>query len=306
MIIGMDIGSTLTKFAQGTSLDDVELNLDVLRTGPFTHKNAVDHLQAMKESGDVDWVAVTGSGANIFREAARKFPDVPIVPHTRYETEIERELRVQVEGVRLLAEREEGLPLPEAFTLVSVGTGTSYTLVDDKETIRPFPIGNSIGGGTLDGFSLVPPSSGIPMDWKGLDCKDESLFEQHGDILMKDRFPELADGPTGDFVLSSGGNIGWRTGGLQWVTLAKLVATQVARDLLLMQMMTDWKWTGPVVVIGMPVDAYPVVNYWLKKKVGMVAPFFGAEFRFIEGSVMAGALGAYKTALDAQSASVAP
>jgi type II pantothenate kinase len=58
---------------------------------------------------------------------------------------IAREIKLQVQGVRALAK------LPKKFILVSIGTGTSYTLVSETSISR-LPLGNSLGGGFIFGL----------------------------------------------------------------------------------------------------------------------------------------------------------
>lgn len=58
---------------------------------------------------------------------------------------IAREIKLQVQGAQALAR------LPKKFVLVSIGTGTSYTLVNGKK-IKKLPLGNSLGGGFILGM----------------------------------------------------------------------------------------------------------------------------------------------------------
>jgi len=62
--------------------------------------------------------------------------------------DIAREIKLQVLGVKALTR------LPKKFVLVSIGTGTSYTLVNGN-IIKKLSLGNSLGGGFILGLGLA-------------------------------------------------------------------------------------------------------------------------------------------------------
>lgn len=61
---------------------------------------------------------------------------------------IAREIKLQIQGSKALTK------LPKKFVLISVGTGVSYTIVNNNK-INKLALGNSLGGGFLLGMSKI-------------------------------------------------------------------------------------------------------------------------------------------------------
>jgi pantothenate kinase len=288
MRIGLDIGGTLTKMACDSDEAEGGLELGVPaddRSGPIVTEGHVDdvlqHLNKVNQDErfeDIEAIGVTGVGADLCVAVARRYPDLRVAAPDG--DAVMRELRTQVAGLRSLAARQ-GAPLPDAFLLASVGTGTSYTFVDG-DVIRPFPIGNPMGGGTLLRYGGMLHT---------LENDDPSSFDQHSDIQMGDALPHLRGTLFEHFVMSSGGKIE----GNDDASISKIVMTAVARDILLFGNMPDWQVKGPVVPIGSPIDAFPVFRHWAEKTFGLLGQL-GIQHRFVKDASYAGAVGAYEFA----------
>jgi hypothetical protein len=285
LCIGLDIGSTLTKIViqNDSEPSGSEFQLDTARnSNVFGFSDAEELIcwltDTLRNKDGGYSIGVTGTGAPLFMKVAQRYPDLAVA--TLDGDAVQCELRLQMAGARGLA-RRQGSALPEDFLLVGIGTGTSYTFVEG-ENIRPYHIGNPMGGGTLLGFG-----GGM------MDSDNADLFERHGDIHMKDRLPELAGSPFGELVLSSGGNLPNKAEALDWVTNAKNVVTDIAIDILKFGDMEKWQVKGPLVFVGTPVDEYPVFHHWLKKVFSQLHALTGREYRILEDASFAGAYGAY-------------
>lgn len=115
MRAGIDVGSTLIKIA-------------LKKDGKFKFYSQADYskkqLQDILKKNNVSQIIFVGIKAD---------------------KNIAREIKLQAQGVRALAK------LPKKFVLVSIGTGTSYTLVNGKK-IKRLPLGNSLAGGFILGL----------------------------------------------------------------------------------------------------------------------------------------------------------
>jgi len=88
---------------------------------------------------------------------------------------IAREIKLQAQGVQALAK------LPKKFVLVSIGTGTSYTLVSETSMSR-LPLGNSLAGGFILGLSKILGFK----DFNDLVIKAKRGNHKKTDIYFKD------------------------------------------------------------------------------------------------------------------------
>ena len=111
------------------------------------------------------------------------------------------EISTQATGVsRLLSRRSQGLP--EMYYLISIGTGTSYTLCDNRTRRFVSLIGSAIGAGTVDGLmALAEVKSGPLVDtllsWK-LAKGDLSSF----DLMLGEAIPSLKGTPLERYAAS--------------------------------------------------------------------------------------------------------
>lgn len=278
--IGLDIGSTRTKLVDcgNEGRDYVRFDLyDPDEERPFTPEMADEMARCIRNLG-YRRIGVTGAGATTFAGAAKKFLHVTVVMSEG--DPLTREIAMQTAGIKSLC-RRQGEPLPNEFTLVTIGTGVSYTLASLYGQ-RVFPIGNPIGGGFITGVTGLTPDF----------IADFGKTHSHGDLLMKDRFPEKAGQLVGEFVLASYGDMGRESIIKPASTAAKCVATQVIRDLMVMGMIPDWKPSWPVVFAGTPVDRYELLRGWLTEYCESI----GLPHRYVSDSAHAGALGAYELA----------
>lgn len=110
-------------------------------------------------------------------------------PHRLEGFPLELEICTQAAGARhLLSMRLQGLP--DMYYLVSIGTGTSYTLCDDQARFISL-IGSAIGAGTVDGLlALAGVPSGPHIDvllGEKLAKGDLSSF----DLMLDEAIPSL-------------------------------------------------------------------------------------------------------------------
>ena len=163
------------------------------------------------------------------------------------------ELTLQADGVRRLL---DGQDRPEGdFLLVSIGTGTSYTLVPASGAPRRFPIGNAIGGGFVAALAA----------WQAVGRSEIEGYASRGeprDIRIKDLVPAKAGTMEGEFVVSHFGKdevMGARVlpAGASplddyCATVVHCAAVTVIRDVLLLAMIPGFA-ADNVVFVGTPV-----------------------------------------------------
>lgn len=292
MIVGLDIGSSLTKMAQSTS-DGHGLFFSrdpygVTGGSAMSDEQMADLVERLADDG-VAAVGLTGTGAVRFKKIAATVTHAPAMVLRPGIDAIENELRLQADGVRrlLAAEGETG----EQFMLVAIGTGTSFTMVGPG-AVRPYLPGLAVGGRYLEklvGLVNIPVTEIDRMAAQGVDS----------DLLVRHVNPQ-AKFPTGDFVVASLGRLGEADVPATPENVAagavKSVATAVAGHLLSIRQHPDWSWDGLTVFIGTPVEKSRVLRDWLT--------YFGAGLklscRFPENGSFAGAVGAFCFASEAR------
>lgn len=146
---------------------------------------------------------------------------------------IDNEIKLQANGVREML-RDAGYNIKK-FLLVSVGTGTSYTFVQEKTATR-FPIGNSLGGGFLNGLAHYL-HIGNEL-WNPCDALSDS---DSLDLLVKDLMPVTSGTAMGDIMVANFGKIKTRSSaGLNAIKTALLnvVAIAVSRDITILNLIS--------------------------------------------------------------------
>ncbi|HTM68346.1 MAG TPA: hypothetical protein VL426_03535 [Candidatus Binatia bacterium] len=199
------------------------------------------------------------------------------------------EIALQADGARKMFGRD--LP-PGGFLLVSVGTGTSYTMVPAEGRQVRFPLGNSIGGGFIEGLGLL----------QGLDVGEIGPLAEQGtplDLLVKHLVPSKAGSFEGELVVSNFGGvanpglIGYahasEGGRIEDIcaTIVHCAAVAVIRDALILGMIPGFA-ADDVVFIGTPVAKLAP----LRGHLGRYAASLGKRAHFPEKGAYAAALGA--------------
>lgn len=186
-----------------------------------------------------------------------------------------------------------GWDLPaDGFLLVSVGTGTSYTMVAREGEPRRFPLGNSIGGGFIAGLALL----------HGLDVEEVGPLAEKGtplDLLVKHLVPAKDGTFEGELVVSNFGAVAdpermghafsHEGGTIEDVcaTIVHCAAVAVIRDALILGMIPGFA-ADDVVFIGTPVAKLSS----LRSHLARYAAALGKRAHFPENGEYAAALGA--------------
>ncbi|HTK05478.1 MAG TPA: hypothetical protein VL500_07870 [Candidatus Eisenbacteria bacterium] len=203
---------------------------------------------------------------------------------------IEDEIAVQADGVRRLFGLQDG-PRGD-FLLVSIGTGTSYTLVPKEGTPRRFPIGNAIGGGFIAGVAAMQMIDITEIE-------ESAKKGSHLDLLVKDLLPSKAGTLEGEFVVSHFGKLGDPRFVPERLdresdpvddhcaTIVHCAAVTVIRDALILGMIPGFA-ADDIVFIGTPVAKLTALRGHLERFAAML----GRRAHFPERGEYAAALGA--------------
>ncbi len=204
---------------------------------------------------------------------------------------IEDEIALQADGARRLLAGTPGTPEGD-FLLVSVGTGTSYTLVPKDGPPRRFPIGNAIGGGFIAGLAAMQALEIDRID--DLARRGTAL-----DLLVKDLVPAAAGTLQGEFVVSHFGKLGIPRFtpeapadgadplGDICTTIVHCAAVAIIRDVLILGMIPGFA-ADDAVFIGTPVAKMVA----LRGHFARYAAGLGKRAHFPENGEYAAALGA--------------
>jgi len=247
MRAGVDIGSTLTKCVWPS---------DEGYRFWSTAEQPLDTILSYMRNDGVKEVNIAGIGKADLQD---------MVVHRPEGDPIENELKLQVEGLRKIAD------LPDEFLLVSMGTGTSYTHVGEK--IRKFPLGNSIGGGFIRGMLAI-----IGAEYEGLP-KGESI-----DLLLKEMLSKK--GIEGEIVVANMAKGKYDSPMEDKVNgIYNCVTTATIRDLMVMDI-TDFK-SDNIVYIG------TTLRYaQLKRSIEMYTSLIGKKPQFPDKGEFPLAMGA--------------
>ena len=211
MIVGIDSGTSLTKFAWHSGGRGTQYR--------STADSALDTIyeEIQRDSAGVPKARVIGS-----QSLEHPFEELP-----RDEDPIKEEIVLQAHGARHLTGVGRCL-------VVSIGTGVSYTRVMFGKLAVRMPIGSSLGGGYLNGMREL---AGRP--WKFFD--PEALKYPAPDLMVGDLYP---DHPAKDLVLANFGKYPSNPG--ICAGAVSVVATTIAKDLILYSLLTK-----DVVFVGM-------------------------------------------------------
>ncbi|PIR12186.1 MAG: hypothetical protein COV52_00060 [Gammaproteobacteria bacterium CG11_big_fil_rev_8_21_14_0_20_46_22] len=138
MKVGVDCGSTLTKFYWREGGED--------RFTSTADRSLPQILERLRRAGVVN-LAITGNGKHLLPHAIGFGLSWP--KQHEAADDVSRELDLQVVGARHL------LGVPEDMILVSVGSGTSYTLLRAEGQGEQLCIGNPLGGGHIYGLACL-------------------------------------------------------------------------------------------------------------------------------------------------------
>jgi type II pantothenate kinase len=194
---------------------------------------------------------------------------------------IGNEVMLQAKGTKRLLEMQ-GYALGE-FLLVSIGTGTSYTLAT-KAGAKKFPIGNPLGGGFINGLGKI----------FGANNYDElAAMSEEGlalDLLIKDMIPEKSGTIEGEMVVANFGKAAYDSGiPSAYASIISTVAIAIVKDIAVFMSVPDFQPPKDVVFIGSTVARTPL----LKDMLYANSKLIGKAAYFPEHGEFALAMGAY-------------
>jgi type II pantothenate kinase len=194
---------------------------------------------------------------------------------------IENEVRLQAKGTKHLLEMQ-GYTLDE-FLLVSIGTGTSYTLVKNSGEIK-FPIGNPLGGGFINGLGKILGANNYG---------ELAAMSEEGvalDLLIKDMIPEKSGTIEGEMVVANFGKAAYDSGiPSAYASIISTVAIAIVKDIAVFRNVPDFQPPKDVVFIGSTVARTPL----LKDLLYANSKIIGKAAYFPEHGEFALAMGAY-------------
>lgn len=278
MKCGIDVGSTLikavTKHGSGYMYRS---------TANLSKLQLIDSLTEHK----VDEVLTTGIG---------KY-DLPFELSATKNAHPLSEIQMQVSGVRELL-LQEGKPLLE-FCLVSIGTGISYTSVEDFHHFH-LPVGNPIGGGYLIGMSRLLLAGKAPcndaktifesLDQNALDYMDNACLQYYGpDLLYKDVAEESNGNIAGEMVIASCARLAQHSS-IETICHALLntVSIGIIKDLMMYKGSNSYK-SNDIVCIGTASKSVALQNLLTKygTQLGLVFHFpMWAEYSAALGALI--------------------
>ena len=170
--------------------------------------------------------------------------------------DIPGELMTQARGVKSLG---AGI-LPDSFLLISMGTGTSYTMVRGDD-IRTFPIGNCIGAGFVERLGLALGAR----DHK--DLLERASQGETLDLEVQHIVPDVTgDSPKGRRVIASFGRADATSSTKDLLaTVIQAAAVMTIRTVLIIDMIPDFQVPADIVVIGAGVAYNPLLMNALRE-----------------------------------------
>lgn len=249
---GVDVGTTQIKVSimasDGLPRDFMKNPRGITGCG-FDEAAARELAAYLAEKKRVSVLGVTGSGGPLLAKVA-PFYGLQVAA---IEDPVQHELEVQARGIRHHLADMEGIDVQE-FLLVSIGTGTSFSLVT-PEGVRAFMPGLSVGGSTLvtlAGLRGISPE----------DIGELAAAGADSDLLMKHLYEDIGF-PKGEFVLASLGRLGGdveATDENYCYGLIKMIATLTIGHIMTIRQLPEWNWNGPVVFIGGAVQYEPLAD----------------------------------------------
>ncbi len=296
MKAGIDFGSTLTKVAYlgldgkyrlFSTSEDLWWSEDRWRSEADDESSPQQQLRLNLKIGHVTGARATGIGK-------RWIYGIPLAEPQG--DRIADEIALQADGVKRLLAAQKTF-LGERFLLVSVGTGTSYTLVSAVEAKR-FPLGNPSGAGTVAGqLSLIYPDGST-------DIKNLGELASAGrtcDLLVKDVLESDKETPRGEFVVSHFAKAGGVPGSDQrhdtspeavCGSFVSTLATSVVRDAWMIAQIPEYGPFQEIVVIGTVISRTAP----LREQIIRAAPMLGLRANCPENGEYAAAIGALHAA----------
>jgi hypothetical protein len=311
MIAGLDIGTSRVKMVfEGERLRDPEAKTDVrYLTDPFgftpemlATNQGVAAFEARLDEHGITCVSATGTGAPRFMSVCSLCHQSPSATRDP----ILHEIQMQAMGViYLLAMEGVELPLDDGFLIVSIGTGTSFSLagrnlpgaVDDKIHARPYSPGLSIGGGMVEQLASM---QGIEIE----DLEENVRLTMNPDLLIGDVFPG-APKDIQQMVVASFGKLGNYVGVDRQrafcTGLVRLLAVVSMGHVMSIAQHPMYQWGGKegknIIFLGTPVAKSPSLQVLLRG--------YSEQLRFTpwipKHAQYAGAFGAFGDQLYAES-----
>ena len=191
---------------------------------------------------------------------------------------IENEIKIQSKGVKKLLENE--LYKEKDFLLVSVGTGTSYTMVSENKITR-LP-GSSFGGGIINSLGKILGAESYQEIGK---ANGKSL-----DLLIKDVLPETEGTFEGELIIANFGKAERNSKKEElYTTLINTVAVSIIKDIRLMDSLS--KIPNNIVYIGSTISNTKT----LKDRLDVYSKFIGKSPYFPNKGEFSLAIGLYHT-----------
>lgn len=269
MKVGIDFGSSLVKavwveqgFYQYVSTADCSLQ-----------KLAYQMAQA-----DVTQVNVAGIGYSLKRVQDFTSYGMKVKP---FEGDpIQNEIQLQAQGARqlLASTKYQG----KEFLLVSIGTGTSLTVVGEN-TVAKLPLGSPFGGGFIHGLGNIFGAQSYA-ELAAEASKGTSL-----DLCVKDMISEKAGSFEGELIVAHFGKA--KNDAKKediYATIISTVAAATIKDILGYSINPAFPIPGDIVYIGSTVSRTPLLREFLQSYSLMIGktphfPKYG-EFALARGA----------------------
>ncbi len=285
-IVGVDLGTTLTKFAwEDNAVSNNKFN--------FASSRGIHVEQTVKNllKSGFDTAVLTG----INREDERLLAPLNLVRPAGNPVDIEIELQAQ--GARKLLDMSGRSDVGD-FLIVSIGTGTSYTFVTNSGANR-YPLGSGIGGGFVEGILKLAQIRLSIVEEDDLLEEGGMFIRQLYDKQIKDVLKKTADTPWGKVSIAHFGNVpdGIRCKENVAATALNCVATNIVRDIAKMEFMPKYLPPKHVVFVGTIPTSSPVLRKFITdlfQNIGQLLPDWREhEAIFPPNAEYAGALGAW-------------
>lgn len=253
---GIDLGGSLTKIAHG----------DPLQFAIFPSTDIAGIIAYLRARG-LTHLVLTGGGSVTQRAA---FAD--------FDVETADEFESSIRGTTYLLEQQGGAVFP--YAVVSIGTGTSVSLVDRAGGKRV--TGTAVGGGTIVGLgSLLTGKANYAEIIEKAAAGDRSGV----DVLVRDIYGGDLPGLSGDVTASNFGKAASR----QPEDLARALLQMVGEVLaVIASLAANNVGAQEIVYIGSSLRNNPMLVEVLES----VTKFMGQRPRFVQNSEYAGAVGA--------------
>ncbi len=235
MKAGIDFGSSLVK-----AVWKEEGNYQFFTTAD----SPLEALPARLRIAGITEITAAGIG---FEKDSSYFSDFTVDRST--ENLIEEELALQVTGVKTLLSPHQ----LDTFLLVSLGTGTSYTFVDNEKIIPK--MGSGIGGGFIYGLMQMFGIGSF------LELSLQSTTGKNLDLLIKDMLPKT-EGIQGEYSIAYFGKA--KPNYTKEDACNTIITTAAKITIENIMRIKDKETFDTVVLIGTPLVSIPPLQYLLK------------------------------------------